>query len=165
MRRMLNCSSHIPIVSRLEVINNFGQKMVNSGHTIQEVRRNLISGLKGWRSKLDRCKTTNQPVHMIVRQSADSRNLKKLIGKSTWFKEKKKPDEQEKIEGAGEGRREGEGQPVLLLDRCRPGVCLRLQHWVSPPLLGQSYLPWRKIRTVLRIECSRGERKTMSISL
>ena len=72
MMRMLNCSSHIPIMSRRKVINNFGQKMVNSGHTIQEVRRSLISGLKGWRSKLDRCKTTNQPVHRIARQSADA---------------------------------------------------------------------------------------------
>ena len=86
MRRMLNCSSHIPIVSRHEVINNFGQKMVNSGHTIQEVRRNLISGLKGWRSKFDRCKTTNQPVDRSARQSADSRCFKILTGKSTWFK-------------------------------------------------------------------------------
>ena len=75
MRMMLNCSSHIPIVSRREVIDKFGQKMVNSGQTIQEVRRNLISGLKGWRSKLDRCKTTNQLVHRSARQSADSRRL------------------------------------------------------------------------------------------
>ena len=44
---------------------------------------------------------------MIVRQSADSRNLKKLTGKSTWFKEKKKPDEQERIEGAGEEKGRG----------------------------------------------------------
>ena len=83
MRRMLICSSHIPIVSRREVIDNFGQKMVNSG---QEVRKNLISGLKGWRSKFDRCKTTNQPVDRSARQSADSRRFKILTGKSTWFK-------------------------------------------------------------------------------
>ena len=101
MRRMLNCSSHIPIVSRREVIDNFGQKMVNSGHTIQEVRRILISGLKGWRSKLDRRKTTNQPVHRSARQSSDSRRFKKL----TWFKEKKpssQPDEEDRVERAGE---------------------------------------------------------------
>ena len=75
------------------MIDNFGQKMVNSGHSIKEVRRNILHGLKGWRSKMDRCKSSNQPVHRSAKESAASRRHKKLTGKSTWFKEKGKAEE------------------------------------------------------------------------
>ena len=88
IRRMLNCSEHIPLEARREVIDDFGQKMVNSGHSVEDTRRNLISGLKGWKSKVARCKIQGHPLHRTAKQSSGSRRLKKLVGKATWFLDK-----------------------------------------------------------------------------
>ena len=33
-------------------VDNFGQKMLNSGHSLAEARSNLVSGLKGCERKL-----------------------------------------------------------------------------------------------------------------
>ena len=89
IRRMLNCSSHTTPATRREVIDKFGQKMINSGHTIEETRRNILSGLKGWKTKVKRCKAANKPVHKSAKESAAGRRIKKLVGKSSWFKEKR----------------------------------------------------------------------------
>ena len=35
IRRMLNCSEHVLIETGMEIIDNFGQKMLNSGHQIR----------------------------------------------------------------------------------------------------------------------------------
>ena len=71
------------------VIDNFGQKMLNSGHSLEDTRRNLVSGLKGWKNKVARCKSQGQPIHRTAKQSSGSRRIKKLVGKATWFLEKK----------------------------------------------------------------------------
>ena len=106
MRRMLNCSEHVPIETRMEIIDNFGQKMLNSGHHIENTRRNLISGLKGWKNKVARCKSQGQPIHRTARQSSGSRRLKKLVGKATWFLEKKgDPKEHESVNNQAESLR------------------------------------------------------------
>ena len=68
------------------------QRCVNSGHSIKEVRRNILSSLKGWRSKMDRCNSSNQPVHRSAKESAASRRHKKITGKSSWFKERGNAD-------------------------------------------------------------------------
>ena len=53
---------------RRDVIDNFGQKMLNSGHSLEETRRNLISGLKGWKSKVARSKKQGMPLHRTAKQ-------------------------------------------------------------------------------------------------
>ena len=93
IRRMLNCSEHITIEERREVVDKFGQKMANSGHKTEEIRRNLISGLKGWKTKQERSRKTGAPLQRNARESAASRRLKKLTGKATWFKDKPKGDQ------------------------------------------------------------------------
>ena len=73
----------------MEVVDNFGQKMLNSGHSLEDTRRNLVSGLKGWKNKVARCKSQGQPIHRTAKQSSVSRRIKKLVGKATWFLEQK----------------------------------------------------------------------------
>ena len=86
---MLNCSEYVNIDDRREVIDNFCQKMINSGHSVEEAKINLVSGLKGWKSKVERSKTNNTPLHRSASESSRSRRFKKLVGKSSWFKNKK----------------------------------------------------------------------------
>ena len=79
----------------MEVIDNFGQKMLNSGHSIEDTRRNLISGLTGWKNKVARCKAQGKPLHRTAKQSSGSRRIKKLVGKATWFLDKKRDGQEQ----------------------------------------------------------------------
>ena len=56
--------------------------MFNSGHSIEEIRRNTISGLKGWQSKVNRARAKIKPLHRSANQSYSIRRMKKLVGKS-----------------------------------------------------------------------------------
>ena len=85
-RRMLNTSESVPAVVRREIIDKWGQKMLNSGHSLEEVRRNLISGLKGYERMKTKALKLNKPLHRSAKESAHVRRLKKLTGKSDWFR-------------------------------------------------------------------------------
>ena len=78
MRRMANMSSHIPMEERVKALDRFSQKMVNSGHTIEVVRRIMIGGVKGHLRKVERCKKEGKPFHRTAAASAKSRKTKIL---------------------------------------------------------------------------------------
>ena len=98
IRRMLNCSPHVSPETRRKVIDDFAQKMVNSGHSIEESRRNILSGLKGWRTKVNRAEKQGRPLHRSAKESAAGRRIKKLTGKANWFKERKVDEDDLKSE-------------------------------------------------------------------
>jgi hypothetical protein len=91
MRRMGNTSEQVDISVRHGVVDDFAQKMLNSGHSLAEVRRNLISGLKGYERKLAASRRPRGPsMNKSAEESSGSRRLKKLTGKSSWFKSENK---------------------------------------------------------------------------
>ena len=62
--------------------------MVNSGHKQGVARKIIISGLKCYERKLESCASPNgQPLHRTAKQSGPARHIKKLLGKSNWFKQ------------------------------------------------------------------------------
>ena len=88
MRRLGNMSDHIQMSDKVEVLDKFCQKMTNSGHTLEVVRRSMISGLRGHLRKVERCKQEGKPFHRTAAASARSRKTKKLMQKQNWFKSK-----------------------------------------------------------------------------
>ena len=83
IRAYPNTSELVDLEERLAVVDNFGKKMLNSGHSLEEARRNLISGLKGYERKLKKSQTPGGPKkNKSAEDSSDSRRLKKLTGKS-----------------------------------------------------------------------------------
>ena len=64
--------------------------MMNSGHSVQQTRRNILSGIKGYETKLKKCPKDNTPVNRSAAGSGTSRRKKKLTGKTDWFR--KSPD-------------------------------------------------------------------------
>ena len=107
-RRLYNTSSKIDMASKVEMLDKWAQKMVNSGHTQQAARRNILAGLKGWRSKVNRCLKEGKKLHRSAKESSDARRLRKLVGKNNWFR---KPageavDEGETVHG-GPGQHPG----------------------------------------------------------
>ena len=97
VRRMLNVSEMLPVSERIEVLDKFSQRMSNSGYPLDQIRRTVIGGLSGYekkvrQSQMERGKGWRQ-LHERAQASAGSRWKKKLLGKSTWYKEKEKGNE------------------------------------------------------------------------
>ena len=88
-RRMLTTSLDIPMQIRCEILDKFAQKMMNSGHSLEAARRNTISGIKGYESKIAKCLQAGTPINRSAASSGASRRRKKLIGKSEWFRKEK----------------------------------------------------------------------------
>ena len=70
-----------------------GQKLVNSGHKVKDVRAILIIGIKGFYSKVRKCKREGVPLHRSAKMSSGARRLAKLTGKSNWFRKVRQADD------------------------------------------------------------------------
>ena len=49
MRRLDSFSSTVEMQARIDEMDKFSQKMINSGHQIKTVRSVLVSGMKGYK--------------------------------------------------------------------------------------------------------------------
>ena len=86
MRRMLNIGGKTGNQARLEAVDNYAVKLLTSGFGIEQTRRIILSGLKGYEGKVQRRKLEMAPLYRTSEDSGKSRARKKLLGKSTWFK-------------------------------------------------------------------------------
>jgi hypothetical protein len=88
---------------RRAVVDKYGQKLINSGYGLEQTRRILVGGLKGYEKKLWTSKTAGgRALHQSAGESSKARNRKKLTGKSDWFRQKKKNHEVKIVEKAGD---------------------------------------------------------------
>ena len=85
-------SRHISIKDKVEVMDKYAQKMTNSGHGLDVIRRTISNGLKGHLRKVERCRLEKKPFHRSCALSAKDRRTKKLTQKQSWFKNKPKED-------------------------------------------------------------------------
>ena len=67
-------------------------KLTNSGYKLEKVRQILVGGLSGYEKRSRQSKLAEgrgfRPLHESAAGSHMARSKKKLIGKSTWYKEK-----------------------------------------------------------------------------
>jgi hypothetical protein len=91
VRRMQNTSEQLPMSERLEVLENLTQKLANSGYRLAQTRRILIGGLSSYEKRLKQSMRSGEdghrPLHESAKGSFATRNKRKLLGKSTWYKE------------------------------------------------------------------------------
>jgi hypothetical protein len=95
-RRMMNTNEMVPMEQRITVVDDYGQKLTDSGYGIEQIRRVVVGGLTGYDRALHLCKdTTNsrwRPLHKSACFNATKRRNKKLMAKSNWFKRKADDD-------------------------------------------------------------------------
>ena len=81
------------------MVDDYGQKLVNSGYGIDQVRRVIVGGLTGYERRVEssKNKTSNKwrPLHEGARHNAGRRLTKKILGKGNWFKGKTRDHEDE----------------------------------------------------------------------
>jgi hypothetical protein len=94
VRRMQNTSELLPIEDRVAVVDNFCQKLANSGYRLHQIRKIVVGGLIGYEKRLEQ---SRKPVsegwralHENAAASQGKRDRKKLMGKQTWFKDKER---------------------------------------------------------------------------
>lgn len=90
IRRMKNTSENIPILVRIEIVNDFSNQLLSSGYSFHQTRDIIEAGLKGYESLLKKCEKGEAKLHRSAEEGAGKRMRKKLLGKSTWFLKKEK---------------------------------------------------------------------------
>ena len=106
-RRMLTTSEQVPPSTRCQILDDYGQKLSNSGYNPAQIRKIISNGVKAYERKLGEASRKGTGVHRTAEESSGTRRRLKLIGKSSWFKPKPgssqgdKPDSSEsKIPGS-----------------------------------------------------------------
>ena len=93
IRRLKNTSQDLPIAYRLEALEGLSQKMANSGHKPEFMKRILTTGICKYErklaaSRLDGDDPNYQKLHQPSGKSV-ARLKKKALARGNWFKDKK----------------------------------------------------------------------------
>ena len=86
IRRLLTTSDRVTEKSRCAILDDFAQKMCNSGYGLQQNRRVLLGGIKGHERMVRVMKAGGRRIHRLSGESSAQRAKKKLTEKSEWFR-------------------------------------------------------------------------------
>ena len=130
-RRMLTTSERISNDTRRDIVDDYAQKLLNSGYTIAVTRRIIVAGLKGYEKKLKNSKKPGGKLIRSAKESYGQRARKKLLEKTDWFKDKKRPrvdsdDEDDLPEGWKENKKRKTSDEVPGMGKPRYGSKLPL---------------------------------------
>ena len=105
---MFNTKEDLPTEYRSVVINDYVQKILNSGYGHDQTRRIVLAGIRGYFGKVKRRRKERNMlrVHYTARETGGSRGKKKLLGKTSWYKQRRSRREEDTL---GPGRRGTKG--------------------------------------------------------
>ena len=91
---------------KTKIIDDYARKLLTSGYKLDQIRRIVLGGIRGYEGKLRRSRELGRKsLHKSAKESQGARHRGKLLGKSTWFKGRRK-NKGEGVtvkEGLGEG--------------------------------------------------------------
>ena len=96
VRRLSNINrDKITLEEMLSVIERFIQMLVTSGYDRKQSREVVVSGLRGWKSKIRRREENKQEFYRSAVSTLAGRYKKKLTARTSWFKTGSKKREYE----------------------------------------------------------------------
>ena len=101
IRRLLNNSEELGEGARVKVVDDYAQKLTNSGYRGEQLRRIIANGIKGYEGRRRRCIREGRRLHRSSVDSQGARIRKKLLAKTNWFKKKRKGDRDSKDQQQG----------------------------------------------------------------
>ena len=107
IRRLLNTGGGVTNEVRRGILDNFGVKLLTSGYSIEQARRITLAGIRGFERKIERRKKEGKPLYRTAKESGESRRRKKLVGKSSWFRDQKKKEGNNRLVGNKNKRKPG----------------------------------------------------------
>ena len=108
IRRMVNTSELGKESMRLEIVDRYAQKLINSEYTLKHTQGFIIGGLKGYERLLSLSRDLSnprwKPLHMTAGWNAKNRRVAKQLAKGSWYKGKTEVDPpSNQREGSQEG--------------------------------------------------------------
>ena len=92
IRRMVNTSEMVSNEKRVEIVDSYAEKLMNSEYPLDQTRNILIGGLKGYERLLslsmDKKNPKWKPLHMAAGWNARNRRIAKQRSKASWYKGK-----------------------------------------------------------------------------
>ena len=76
----------------MPIIDQYGQKLLNSGYTIHQTRKTIVNGIKSYESRKIRCRKEGRKFRRTGKESLRSRQTAKLLQKTSWYKKGGKED-------------------------------------------------------------------------
>ena len=131
VRRLLNTKDTIVQSRKDEIVDDYTEKLFNSGYNIAQVRQIIVAGIRGYRRKVKISQETGTDLHRSAASSLASRIKKKIFVRTTWFKEKNKNKREPNIsknnkKGNSHTRQSApEIKSVLFVPRTNGGELLR----------------------------------------
>ena len=98
VRRMKTTSQDLSMDRRIDIIDEYAAKLTRSGYSRIQTTKIIVAGLRGFERALKRHREGKTKLHRSAAEGAVKRNRKKLLDKSTWFKEKKNDKDDDGIE-------------------------------------------------------------------
>ena len=92
IRRMKNIEEKIPIKERIKVVDEFTDQLLFSGYSVEQTRKVIIAGLKGYENLLRKAQNGQTRIHRPAADGLAARKRKKLLGKGNWFQPRKKKE-------------------------------------------------------------------------
>ena len=142
VRRLSNTMEALGSKEKARVVDEYAQKLLNSGYEEYQVRRIIVSGIKGFEGKKLRHERQGWRLRRTAAESGDTRAKKKLLAKTNWYKKKKTENLYDKSKG-GSRMRKGvnnyvEHKTVLFVEQTNNGELGRrlreLMERISPIL-------------------------------
>ena len=123
VRRLSNTNHEEPNTQEvLDIIETYTQQLKSSGYERGSAREAVVSGVLGWLRKIERRKKEKTPFYRSAKSTLKQRCKKKILEKTTWYKNKRKreddgdPHESKRhCDGGGKSRKglqEGERRKV-----------------------------------------------------
>ena len=98
-RRLLNINKEENNQQELNrVIDKFTQEAKNSGYSRNTAKEMIISGIRAWKSRLQRRKEQGQEYYRPARKSLAARTRKKLLSRENWYKNTDKDIQNTKLD-------------------------------------------------------------------
>ena len=134
VRRMKNTLEDICQEEKNSILNEFVVKLISSEYSVDQARRIIIAGLRGYERLLKKQQDGIQDIHRPAAQGLGERNRKKLLAKTKWFKDKakkessnQKPQPQHKPSQKRKGRSTHK-QPTTSAAEIKTTTILFVQH-------------------------------------
>ena len=101
IRRLLNTHEKAGKVAQEIALDQYAQKLMNSGYPREETIRIIVAGLKGFERKVSNCKKAGKKIYRTSKESSASRARKKLLGNANWFRTSRRKENEDNPSRSG----------------------------------------------------------------
>ena len=127
VRRLCNTGESMGARELCKVVDDYAQKLLNSGYSHDETKSIILRGIKGYEGRKNRCRAEGRSLWRTAAESGGARQLKKLTANTSWFKNRKKRNfygrrsNAKKEHGRDDVNKDWEQKSILFVEQTKDG--------------------------------------------